>query len=432
MDLLGEDARPVRLRRAPLEELARPVEVGERLRCGDVVLRHPERRDEPRVAGHVRDVLRLLEVVIVLVAREAADRGLHPEPRLERGHRGHDPRIVGREHPEEEDAGDRHVERRILRDRAVRQDGDRPHESPALLVVEVREGRRLDLLGRGPVALRKVVLPERGGEVARGRETGPHGGRRERVDPAPLLPEVERRRRKLRPRLAVARHEVRAGPHELPVERTHELDVAVAVVVLPERPDRQAGLVLLDRELEPAVRRRPGVPRRAERAVGVVLVEQVPVPGHELAAEIEEPAGHLAVAGQVERVRDERAVARPEVRIGVAVEPEHVGVVAGDDRAAVVDLGADDERRLLVQVDERLGQMVRDGHVLVRPEVPVVAGPRQERAHATLADELVEIADLVVGLAGGDDERRGGERVRTDPEAEHPDAVDRALGHEVP
>src|SRR4029077_3427991 len=68
---------------------------------------------------------------------------------------------------------------------------------------------------------------------------------------------------------------------------------------------------------------------------------------------------------------------------------------------------------------------------LVRPQVPVVTGARQERADAALADELVEVADLVVRLAGGDDERRGRERVRGHAQAEHADAVDRSLRDEV-
>src|SRR3954470_22146285 len=121
-----------------------------------------------------------------------------------------------------------------------------------------------DLLRRDRVALREFVLSERDREVARGGEPGDDGRGRERVDAAALLPEVERRGGELRARFAEGRHEVRAGAHELAIQRTDELDVAIAVVVLPERPDRQTRLILLDRELEPALGRRPRVPRRAE------------------------------------------------------------------------------------------------------------------------------------------------------------------------
>ena len=167
MYLLREHARPVRLRGAPLEQLARPVEVGHRPGDGDVMLGDPEGGDEPGVARHVRDVLRLLEVVVVLVSREATDRGLHPEPVFEGSHRRHHPRIVRRQHAEEEDAGDRHVQRRVLRDRAVGLHRDRAHESPPRSVVQVRERGALDLVRRGAVAPRQVVLAERRREVPR-------------------------------------------------------------------------------------------------------------------------------------------------------------------------------------------------------------------------------------------------------------------------
>src|SRR5947199_7826228 len=52
----------------------------------------------------------------------------------------------------------------------------------------------------------------------------------------------------------------------------------------------------------------------------------------------------LGVAGEVERVGDERAVARPDVGVGVARELDDVGVVGGDDPAVVVDLRADHQR----------------------------------------------------------------------------------------
>src|SRR5206468_4455026 len=178
-------------------------------------------------------------------------------------------------------------------------------------VPEMDQGGVADLLRRHGVALRELVLSERDREVSRGGEPRPDGRGRERVNPTALLPQVERRRGQLGAGLAVRRHEIGARAHELAVERADELDVTVAVVVLPQRPDRKTGLVLLDRQLEPAVGRRPRVPRRAERAVGVVLVEEVALARDEFAAEEEETARHLAVSGQVQSIRDERAVAWP-------------------------------------------------------------------------------------------------------------------------
>src|SRR5712691_8858119 len=147
----------------------------------------------------------------------------------------------------------------------------------------VPSGKTLILRSYG-VALRELVLTERDREVSRGGEPRPHGRGRERMDATALLPQVERRGRQLGARLAVSRHEIGAGPDELAVERADELDVTVAVVVLPEGPDRKTGLVLLDRQFEPAVGCRPGVPRGTERPVRVVLVQQVALAGDELAA----------------------------------------------------------------------------------------------------------------------------------------------------
>src|SRR2546427_5261986 len=184
-----------------------------------------------------------------------------------------------------------------------------------MLVPEMRERGLADLLRGDRVPLRELVLSEGHREVAPGGEAGPHRGRGEGVDAPTFLPQIEGGRGELRVRLAERRHEIGAGAHQLAIERPDEFDVAVALVVLPQGPDRQTRLVLLDRELEAPFRRGPRVPRRAERAVGVVLVEKVALARHEVATEEEETARHLAVAGKVERIGNERAIARPEVRI---------------------------------------------------------------------------------------------------------------------
>src|SRR5438094_986334 len=93
------------------------------------------------------------------------------------------------------------------------------------------------------------------GTAAMSGETRPNSRSREGMDPTALFPQVERWRRQLGAGLAVGRHEIGARPHELAIERADELDVAVAVVVLPERPDRETGLIFLDRQLEPPVGR---------------------------------------------------------------------------------------------------------------------------------------------------------------------------------
>src|SRR5256886_17661812 len=95
-----------------------------------------------------------------------------------------------------------------------------------------------DLLGSDRVAFCELMLAEGDREVSCGGEPGPDGRGREGVDSTTLLPQVERRSGQLGAGLAIRRHEIGARAHKLAVERADELDVAVAVVVLPERPYR--------------------------------------------------------------------------------------------------------------------------------------------------------------------------------------------------
>src|SRR5439155_14250079 len=315
---------------------------------------------------------------VVLVARDPTNGRLERQAVLDRAHRRADPLVACRKEAKKEDPSERDVDRRVLYDRAIWQHADRAYKSVTVGVPEVHEcGVAYFLRGDG-ITLRELVLTERDGEVPRGGQARPDRRGGEGVDATALLPQVERWGRQLGAGLAVGRHEIGAGPHELAVEGPDELDVTVAVVVLPQRPNRKTGLVLLDRQLEPAVRRRPGVPRGAERAIGVVLVEEVALSGDELAAEEEKAARHLTVPREIEGIRDQRAIARAQVGVGVPVEAEDVRVVRGDDGAPVVDLRADDERRSLVQAVDVLGQMLGDRLVLVGPEPPVIFRPREK------------------------------------------------------
>ena len=246
-----------------------------------------------------------------------------------------------------------------------------------------------DLLGCHGVAFCELMLAERDREVSCGGEPGPDGRGREGVDSTTLLPQVERRSGQLGAGLAICRHEIGAGPYKFAIERADELDVTVALVVLPERPYRKTGLIFLYRELETAVGRRPRVPRGAERAVGVVLVEEITLARDELAAQEEEATRHLSISGQVQGIRHEGAVARPEIGVRVPVEAEHVRVVRRDDRAAVVDLRPDHEGRALVEAVDLVREMLGDGFVLVGPEPPVILRAREERCGRPLAHELV-------------------------------------------
>ena len=144
--------------------------------------------------------------------------------------------------------------------------------------------------------------------------------------------------------VAVLDHPVGGPDDQLFVDTLDELDVSVRLEVLAERPEDQRGLVLLDGEDFLPVEC-PGVPARGERAGRVVLVQEVSLVLDHAGRESEEPSAEFALAGQDERVRAERAVAGPAVGVMVATELGDVGVVGRDDRAAVVDLGPQDQRR---------------------------------------------------------------------------------------
>jgi len=64
----------------------------------------------------------------------------------------------------------------------------------------------------------------------------------------------------------------------------------------------------------------PGMPRRSERALGRVLVHQIPLVGQVVGAELEERQGRRLVPRRVDRARRQRAVTRPAVAVGVAGE----------------------------------------------------------------------------------------------------------------
>ncbi len=71
-----------------------------------------------------------------------------------------------------------------------------------------------------------------------------------------------------------------------------ELYVSEALEVTPQRPQHQRCLVLLYRQLL-APFMNPAVPRRGQRPVGVVLMEQIPLVGDDPVAKVEKAPGHL-------------------------------------------------------------------------------------------------------------------------------------------
>src|SRR3972149_4612000 len=122
------------------------------------------------------------------------------------------------------------------------------------------------------------------------------------------------------------------------------------------------------------------MPGGGQRAVRVVLVEEVPLLADDLPAEEKEALGQLEVAGPVERVGDARAIAGPEVAVGVPPAMEGLRVDGGHDGAVVVDVGADDEEAPAVEPVAGGGQIrFVAGARAAGPEAPVggVAGEQE-------------------------------------------------------
>ena len=71
-----------------------------------------------------------------------------------------------------------------------------------------------------------------------------------------------------------------------------------------------------------------------------------------LRAQIIKLSRHERVTGKVERVGDKCAVARPKIAVMVGRAFGYVRIVGGENRAAVVDLRADDQKRTLVKIDD--------------------------------------------------------------------------------
>ena len=107
-----------------------------------------------------------------------------------------------------------------------------------------------------------------------------------------------------------------------------------------------------------------------------------------IGAEVKEAQRDLGIAAEIQRVRDQRAIARPQIAVGVAVELRHIAVVGGDDRAVVVDLGAQDQERAAIQIDQSAGQIGKVERLFAHPQPPVRSRALDKRGRAAL-DELL-------------------------------------------
>ena len=198
----------------------------------------------------------------------------------------------------------------------------------------------------------------------------------------------------------------------------------------PQRPQHQSRLVLLHRQLFVPVSV-PAVPRRGQRPIGVVLVEQVSLVGDDAVAEVKEAPRHLRVASANQRGRHQRAVAWPHVGVGVAAELRYVEVVGGDDGSVVVNLGAQDEQTASVQIADRVGQIGEFLVLLGGPQRPIMAGALQKGRRALLAHGAVEARHLTEVLTHRYPVPASGLAVRRDVEVQRHGRIHAALSHRV-
>ena len=232
----------------PIDHLPRRLQVRLALGGGDVPLGEPQGAQEPRVARHVRRVRLDPEVIVVRVAGDASGFGLVGELVGDRLHRVRDSLILRRVHAEPPETMDRAVEHRVDGHRFVVLDSDPAREASQLGAVQVGVGCLAQPLGGVPVARISRDVAEHVREAARRVETAPHRSDRERVHAPALLPQVPRRDGKAVALVDVAHHPVRRRHDEGRVKVHDEVEVAVDAVVLPQRPQHQPCLVLLDRQ----------------------------------------------------------------------------------------------------------------------------------------------------------------------------------------
>ena len=84
------------------------------------------------------------------------------------------------------------------------------------------------------------------GEACGGTKAGHHGRTRKGVDAAAVLPEIPTRERKAGLRIAKFQTEICRTFNERWVHPFGKLGICIAAVVLPQCPQHEGGLVLLD------------------------------------------------------------------------------------------------------------------------------------------------------------------------------------------
>ena len=163
-------------------------------------------------------------------------------------------------------------------------------------------------------------------------------------------------------------------------------------VVLPEGPQHEARLVFLDRQGAHSLRIDPRKPRAARQAIRRVLVQEEPFLDQGLLAELEELARDVLVAGSIERVGDQRSVARPCVGVRVTGELRDVEICRRDDCAVVVGVRARSQDAAPVELRHIGAELFVDvAVILLYPHVPVGDGPAVIGVRPATHDQVLAV-----------------------------------------
>src|SRR5262249_39092014 len=112
--------------------------------------------------------------------------------------------------------------------------------------------------------------------------------------------------------MAKTGHEVGALNHKIGIESMGEIDIAIHLVVLPEGPNHESRLVLLDRHEPFLFVRVPGCMRAGgDGSVGIIFLKKVAPAVSDPFAEIKKVSRYLGEAGKIEGVGDKGSVAGP-------------------------------------------------------------------------------------------------------------------------
>src|SRR5579871_1251655 len=241
-------------------------------------------------------------VGILLETGHASARGLDPEPLMNRLDGRLEAWIARLIHTEQKQAQQAGIQRPVYLGGPILRKRDRAHKATGLIPPEMALGAGADALGGGREPARLHMLPKRSGEARRRLEAAIDRADCPGMDPTPLLPEIVGGERQVVRLIYIARHKCSRRHDEVAIERQHLLHIAVLLVVLPERPEHQRGLVLLDRQHALSVQE-PGMPTAAQAAIRVVFVQQKPPACQERPAEAEEGQAEAVMAGEVERIR---------------------------------------------------------------------------------------------------------------------------------